>query len=140
MGYQSIKDGISKMLKAKGFVESDEVFDFEEGSDESTDRKFRVERPTFTTDGEGSLFLQTIVRPLFSYRVVLGFKVSPQRQTVDYDVSQIAVDQIIAYFNNPTNYQSFCIKMRTVGGETRLVDEHIEAEINLEVLDDVALA
>lgn len=140
MGYQAIKDGISKMLVTKGFMESSSVFDFEQESDQSIDKKFQVQRPTIDTAADGVVFLQTLVRPLFEYRVVLGFKLSSERQQLDYDVSQNLLDTIVAYFNNPTNYGSYCIIMRTRRVETRLVDDHLEAEITLEVQDDIALA
>lgn len=139
MAYNSIKDGIAKMLKAKGFTESPDIFTFEEGSDQSTDKKFRIERPNVSTDGEGVEFLQTLVRPVFTYKVVLGFKLSEQSEIIDYDVAQILLDTIIAYFNNPANYTSFCIKMKTRSIDSQLVDDHLETEVILEVLDDITL-
>ena len=140
MGYQTIKDGIGKMLVAKGFIESNSVFDFEQESDQSTDKKFQVQRPVIDCEADGVVFLQTIVRPKFEYRVMLGFKLADNRQQIDYDVSQNLLDTVVAYFNNPTNYQAFCIMMKTRRVETRLVDEHLEAEITLEVTDDITLA
>ena len=140
MGYQAIKDGIGKMLVAKGFAESSSVFDFEQESDQSIDKKFQIQRLTIDTEAEGVVFLQTIVRPKFDYLVRLGFKLSEEKQQLDYDVSQNILDTVVAYFNNPTNYGSFCILMKTRRVESRLVDGHLEAEVNLEVQDDITLA
>lgn len=140
MAYQTIKEGIAKMLKAKGFLESKDPFTFEEGSDQSTHKRFRIERPLVDCEADGVEFLSMLVRPVFGYRVTLGFKLADQTAIVDYDVAQILIDNIVAYLNNKTNYETICIKIKTRTVETRLVDEHLEAEINLEVIDDITLA
>lgn len=139
MGYQSVKDHITKMLKTKGFVESKEVFSFEESSDQVTNKKFLIEREEIDLNAEGTEYLAYIVRPLFRYKLTLGFKISVQSQILDYDVSQILIDTIIAYLNNPANYSSAMVKMKTGNVKTQLVDEHLEATIQLEVLDDITL-
>ena len=140
MGYQTIKEGIGKMLLAKGFYESGDVFNFKDESDQNVDKKFRVQRPEIDAEGEGVEFLQTLVRPIFTYKIFLGFKISVSKQTFDYDVSQNLLDVVIAYFNNPTNYTSYCIMMKTKKIKTDLVDDHLEVEIDLEVIDDITLA
>ena len=139
MGYQSVKDHISKMLKAKGFIESKEVFSFEEGSDQSTNKKFMLEREEIDLQAEGTEYLAYIVRPRFLYKLTLGFKIAAQSQIMDYDISQNLVDTIIAYLNNPANYSSAMVKMKTTNLTTHLVDEHLEVLIQLEVLDDITL-
>lgn len=140
MGYQAVKDGIAKLLKVKGFVESNNVFSFEQESDQSTMKKFRIERDEIDFTADGVEFLNTLVRPKFSYKVALGFKLAEQKERMDYDIAQIAVDQLIAYMNNPPNYTAFCIKleMRTV--KSVQVDDHLEVEIKMEVLDDITLS
>lgn len=140
MGYQAIKGRIAKMLATKGFTESDQVFDFEQASDQSTDKKFQIQRPLVDCEADGVEFLQTLIRPVFEYRVALGFKLSAEKQRIDYDVSQNLLDTVIAYFNNPANWGTDVIKMKTKRVETRQVDEHLEAEITLEVIDDITLA
>ena len=139
MGYQSVKDHISKMLKTKGFVESKEVFSFEEGSDQSTHKKFTLEREEIDMDAEGTEYIVNLVRPLFLYKLTLGFKISAQSQIMDYDISQNIVDTVIAYLNNPANYNTVLVKMKTSNLKTQLVDEHLEVVIQLEVLDDITL-
>lgn len=140
MGYQAIKDGISKMLKAKGFVESDQAFSFDESSDQSTHKKFMIERPAVSLEAEGVEFLATLVRPVSDFKITLGFKLSEKSVQMDYDVAQILIDTLIAYFNNPVNYTAYCIKMKIRSLETRRVDDHLEAEISLEVVDDITLS
>lgn len=139
MGYQAVKEGISKMLKAKGFIESKAVFDFEQETDQSINKKFLIQRPNISLDGEGTEYLATLVRPNFGYKLMLGFKLAEQTPVLDYDVSQILIDVLIAYFNNPVNYTGFCVRMKTKTVETREVDEHLEIEIALEVIDDITL-
>ena len=139
MAYQTVKDHIAKMLKAKGFIESKEVFSFDEASDQSTHKKFRIQRDTIDMDAEGTEYLATLVRPLFNYTVSLGFKLAAQQQTLDYDVAQNQVDLLIAYMNNPANYSSAMVKMKTTTVTIAQVDEHLEVEIKLEVLDDITL-
>jgi hypothetical protein len=140
MGYQDIKGGIAKMLVAKGFAESGQVFNFKDESDASISKKFRIERPEVDLEAEGVEFLNDIVRPVFIFNVALGFKIGTEKQTFDYDVSQNLIDTIIAYFNHPTNYTTFCIKMKTTKITTELIDDHLEALIRLEVLDNITLA
>lgn len=139
MGYQDIKTGITKMLISKGFAESGQVFDFKDSSDASTNKKFRISRPEIDLEAEGVEFLNNLVRPVFQYNIALGFKISSEKQTFDYDVSQNLIDTVIAYFSNPVNYTSFCIKLKIKKVSTALVDDHLEASLDVEVLDNITL-
>lgn len=140
MGYQTIKDGIGKMLAAKGFTESNEVFSFDAESDQSIQKKYRVERPEIDFAGDEVQFLQTLVRPRFEYRVSLGFKLSAEKQRFDYDVAQNLVDVIIAYFCNPVNYTAYAIKIEPRSIKSDELDGRLEVEILLTVIDDITLA
>jgi len=140
MGYQTIRDGIATMLIAKNFTESQDVFDFASESDQSISKKFRIQRPEVSLEGPGTEYIATLVRPISTYTIALGFKLTPARARFDYDVSQNLIDTIIAYLNNPTNYSSYCISIKTKKLETALVDDHLETTIQLEVLDDINLS
>jgi hypothetical protein len=139
MGYQTIKEGIGKMMKAKGFMDSPAIFTFEEETDQNLNKKFRLERDEIDLQAEGVEYLATLVRPVFNYTLTLGFKLAAERQGLDYDVSQNLVDTILAYFCNPVNYTTYCIKIKVKHVISRLVDEHLEVEFKLEVLDDITL-
>lgn len=140
MAYQDIKIGISKMLISKGFADSGQVFNFKDETDASVSKKFRIERREIDFDAEGVEFLNNLVRPVFRFTIALGFKIGTEKQTFDYDVSQNLIDTLIAYFNNPVNYTSFCIKMKTRKISTEVVEDHLEALIDIEVLDNITLA
>ena len=138
MGYQTIKDGIRAMLISKEFVESEDPFSFE-GEGDQTDRKFRIERAEVDLEADGTEFLINLIRHVSRFKLVLCFRLASEQRIGDYDVSQNVVDVLLSYFNNPTNYQSYAIKMKTNRVKTTLNEDRMEAEIDLEVLDDITL-
>lgn len=140
MGYQTIKDGIGTMLRAKGFNESSDVFNFSSESDQSTHKRYRVTRNEFAIEGAGTEYISVLVRPKFTFTLALGFKISAERALFDYDVAQNLIDTVIAYFNNPASYSGYAIMMKTTKGGLEMVKDHMEALITLEVHDDIALA
>lgn len=139
LAYTTHKNGIVKLFIQKGFVESKQVFNFNEASDASTNKKFLFLRPEIDLEGDGVEFLNDIVRPVFKYKIVMGFKISPEKQTFDYEVAQDIIDTVIAYLSNPTNYIGFCIKLKIKTISIDEVDEHLEAVTDIEVLDNITL-
>lgn len=137
MGYTAHKDGIAKLLIAKGFTQSKNIFDFKNESDQSIKKKFRITRPEIDTEGENAEFLQDRTRPEFTYSVVIGFELGQQKQTFDYEVAHNLVDTIFAHLNNPVNYTSFCIKLHVTAMTETEIDNYLEVTLTMVILDDL---
>lgn len=138
--YSNHKDGIAKLLVTKGFNESKSQFTFDEESDQSFDKKFIIIRPEINTEGDGAEYLQDRLRPRFSYKVILGFKLTQNKGTFDYEVAQNLIDSILAYLNNPANYTDFCIKLHVISVSEEKVDNHLESTLSIDIIDDLLLA
>lgn len=126
------------MLNAQNFHESEDVFTFSSEGDQ-VDRQFRIQRPSVDLEGEDTAYLINFIRPACRYKLFLAFRLAANQTVGDYDVAQNVIDVVVSYLNNPTNYQGYAVKMKTAKVEISIVEDHLEAEIDLEVRDDITL-
>lgn len=107
MSYQTIKNYLSRMMKANGFFEAKKKFSFE-NEGENFDNYFIIENPK-TELGEGST-LTTRFFPTRTFSIKIAKRISETGIQFDYDSLQAKLDAIVQDVHNPDNFRSDNIK------------------------------
>lgn len=137
MSYQTVKEGLVKVLMKQGFTEGQDVFSFDDESDQSINRKYRLDRSEIGFDN--AEYLNGLLRPEATYTLGLAFKMSNEKPRFDYDVAQNVTDALTAYIANPANFVAFCTILKINGIKSEAKDGFLEVTFALRITDDLTL-
>ncbi len=106
MSYDSIKNGISAIVKGLGYQES--IYqNLNESPAEELDNTFLLNMVSGQNDEKTSEMLYPLVYDIQKWQVIIGFKKSNENQSIVNDEIGRAKDLLIKNLDNPANWESY---------------------------------
>lgn len=135
MSYDSVKNGISNLLKGLGFAESTEIVEFKDASSLTYGKAFILFPESGVMDEETS---ETIVDRFFDIQkwiVKIAFDKNAQSAGVQLDDLNRQKDLILKTLDNPDNWRSYVRIQKYLTWKIEVYDNYYVLVIELKIID-----
>lgn len=136
MSYQTVKDGISALVKALGFAESKQMIDWENASANEYGNAFIIKCIQGVESGEADT-IQDRVYDEQEWQIQIAFERSANIDMIEYDRMHRTKDDLIQKLDNPANWSSFVRMCRYNKWEVEETANYYVLMFDLRVVDTI---
>ena len=105
--YDTLKNGIVARLKSLGYIESKDVFDFDDASQHTYNKEFILTCESGEMDEEQSETMVGRFYDVQQWGILIAFNKSEHNDVINRDMLHREKDAILKDIDNPTNWESF---------------------------------
>ena len=135
MSFDTVKNGISGIVKLQGLIESQEIVDFENASTNEYGNTFILKCPAGEQQEPES---ETLVNKFYDYQrwqVMLAFERSAQSDLANYDAMHRIKDTLLTELDDPTNWSSYVRIQKVKSWSVQEFKNYFVLTIELKIID-----
>ena len=137
MSYDTLKDGISGILKAQKYTESNQAFDFEDAGANEYENTFIIKALSGKNDEETSETLSSLIYDIQEWEIQIAFSLSALNSIVNRDEINRRRDILVKELDDPSNWTSYARIQKYIKWEIEERESYLVLKITLKVIDTV---